>query len=130
MNVMKRIRVLVAAFAVVLGLNGLVPAVALAAAPTPQSSVCGALGAGSNCSTPPNTVSINSVITATVNILSFVIGVVAVIMIMVAGFKYITANGDGNSVTSAKNTIVYAIIGLVIAALSQSLVRFVLVKLK
>jgi hypothetical protein len=47
-------------------------------------------------------------------------------MIMVAGFKYITAGGDAGSIGSAKNTLVYAIVGLLIAALAQALVHFVL----
>jgi hypothetical protein len=74
-------------------------------------------------------VSINSVIAAVVNVLSIVIGVVSVIMIMVGGFKYVTSNGDSNSVSSAKNTILYAIIGIVVAALAQVLVNFVLKKI-
>jgi hypothetical protein len=57
---------------------------------------------------------------------SLVVGVVAVIMIIIAGFKYITSGGDSGNVTSAKNTILYAIIGLVVVALSQFIVKFVL----
>jgi hypothetical protein len=61
-----------------------------------------------------------------VNILSVIIGVIAVIMIIIGGFRYITSGGKQESVTSAKNTILYAIIGLVIVALAQIIVRFVL----
>ena len=61
-----------------------------------------------------------------VNILSLIIGSVAVIMIIIGGFKYITSNGNDSNVASAKNTIMYAIIGLVIVALAQFIVRFVL----
>jgi hypothetical protein len=63
-----------------------------------------------------------------INIFSWVVGIAAVIMIMVGGFKYITSTGDSGNVTSAKNTILYAIIGLVIVALAQIIVRFVLNK--
>lgn len=59
-----------------------------------------------------------------VNILSAIIGVIAVIMIMFGGFRYVTSGGNDTSVTGAKNTILYAIIGLVIVALSQILVHF------
>lgn len=60
-----------------------------------------------------------------VNILLFVIGAVAVIMIVIGGLKYTTSNGDQNSITSAKNTILYAVIGLVVAILASAIVNFV-----
>ncbi len=71
---------------------------------------------------------VNSIITTVVNVLSLIVGVVAVIMIIVGGLKYITSSGDSGNVTAAKNTIMYAIIGLVIVALAQIIVRFVLAK--
>jgi hypothetical protein len=52
-----------------------------------------------------------------------------VIMIIVGGFRYITSGGNDASVTAAKNTILYAIIGLVVVALAQIIVRFTLGKL-
>lgn len=61
-----------------------------------------------------------------VNIFSFVVGAIAVIMIIYGGFRYITSGGDSNSVGSAKNTLIYAIIGLIIVALAQIIVSFVL----
>ena len=61
-----------------------------------------------------------------VNLLSIIVGVVAVIMIVFGGFKYITSGGDSNNVSSAKNTLIYDIVGLVIVALAQVIVRFVL----
>lgn len=61
-----------------------------------------------------------------VNILSVIIGVIAVIMIIVGGFRYITSGGAAEKVTGAKNTILYALIGLIIVALAQIIVRFVL----
>lgn len=63
-----------------------------------------------------------------INIVSIVVGVVAVIMIIFGGLKYITSGGDSSNVSSAKNTIIYAIIGLVVVALAQFIVRFVLGK--
>jgi hypothetical protein len=49
-------------------------------------------------------------------------------MIIYGGFRYITSGGDSNGVTAAKNTILYAIIGLIIVALAQIIVNFVLNK--
>lgn len=72
---------------------------------------------------------INTILRLTVNIFSIIVGFVAVVMIIVGGIKYITSGGEANNVSSAKNTIVYAIIGLVIVALAQIIVHFVLAKL-
>ncbi len=71
---------------------------------------------------------VNDLVTKIVNIVSVIVAIVAVIMIIFGGFKYITSSGDSNRVTSAKNTIVYAVIGLVIVALAQFIVKFVLGK--
>jgi hypothetical protein len=69
---------------------------------------------------------VNRFLKRLINIFSAIIGIVAVIMIIFGGFRYITSGGNDNSVTSAKNTILYAVIGLIIVALAQLLVRFVL----
>lgn len=71
---------------------------------------------------------INTIIKLVINIFSLVVGVVAVIMIIVGGLKYITSGGDSGNITGAKNTILYAIVGLVVVALAQFIVRFVLGK--
>lgn len=55
-----------------------------------------------------------------------VIGVVSVFMLIYGGLRYILSGGDAKKVTDAKNTILYAIIGLVIAILAFAIVRFVL----
>jgi Na+/phosphate symporter len=75
------------------------------------------------------TTQINNIVHTIVNLLSFIVGIVAVIMIMIGGFRYITSGGNDTSVTAAKNTILYAVIGLVVVALAQILVRFTLSKL-
>lgn len=61
-----------------------------------------------------------------VDIFSIIIGIIAVIMIIFGGFKYITSGGDSGNVSGAKNTLIYAIIGLIIVALAQLIVRYVL----
>jgi len=70
----------------------------------------------------------NRIIKTVINLFSLVVGVVSVIMIIYGGLRYITSGGNDTSVTGAKNTILYAIIGLVIVALAQVMVRFVLSK--
>lgn len=69
---------------------------------------------------------INTLITNIINIFSWVVGIISVIMIIVGGLKYILSGGDSNSVSSAKNTILYAVVGLVIVAFAQIIVLFVL----
>lgn len=69
---------------------------------------------------------VNSTITLALNLFSAVVGIIAVVMIIVGGIKYITSGGDAGNVTSAKNTILYAVIGLVVVALAQVIVKFVL----
>ncbi len=81
-----------------------------------------------NCSLTSNNNSVNNVVANGINIFSLVIGVIAVIMIMIGGLRYITSSGDPASTKSARDTILYAVIGLVVVALAQIIVRFVLVR--
>jgi hypothetical protein len=80
------------------------------------------------CDSSDATTKINNLVHTIVNLLSAIVGIVAVIMIIVGGLRYITSGGSDTSVTSAKNTILYAIIGLIIVALAQIIVRFTLNK--
>jgi beta-lactamase regulating signal transducer with metallopeptidase domain len=70
----------------------------------------------------------NNLVATIINIISVVVGIVAVIMIIYAGFRYVTSGGKDDSVKGAKNTILYAVIGLVVVALAQIIVHFVLSK--
>jgi Type IV secretion system pilin len=64
-----------------------------------------------------------------INILTVIVGIAAVIMIIVNGLKFITANGDSGSISNARNGVIYAIIGLVIVGIAQAVVRFVVGRL-
>ncbi len=88
------------------------------------------IGSGVSCETSGVEANqkINEVITLVINMFSLIVGVVAVIMIILGGLKYITSGGESGNITGAKNTILYAIIGLIIVALSQFIVKFVLGK--
>ena len=61
-----------------------------------------------------------------INILLFLIGMIAVLMIVIAGFRFVTSNGDSNTVSSAKNTIIYAVIGIVVAVMAYAIVNLIL----
>jgi hypothetical protein len=67
---------------------------------------------------------VTAVISVAVTILSLVVGIAAVIMIMVSGLKYITSGGDSGKVSSAKSSLIYALVGIAIAALAQLLVHY------
>lgn len=115
----------------------LAPAVALVPSAVYADDIGNCLSQGSGldnldtsggCSpeTGQGTERIQGIVETVINIFSVIVGIVAVIMIIWGGFKYITSGGDSGNITSAKNTIIYAIIGLVIVALAQFFVQFVL----
>jgi len=70
--------------------------------------------------------SLQAVAKKVVNIFSIIVGIVAVIFVIYGGFRYITSGGDSGSVGNAKNTLIYALVGLVIVALAQLIVHYVL----
>jgi Type IV secretion system pilin len=63
------------------------------------------------------------------SIVALVAGMAAVIMVIVGGVYYITANGDSGKITNARNTIMYALIGLVVIIVARALINFVVNKL-
>jgi len=73
--------------------------------------------------------SLGNVSSRVIDIFSIVVGAVSVIMIIIGGFRYIISGGDSTGVTAAKNTILYAIVGLVIVIFAQVIVRFVITNL-
>ena len=88
---------------------------------------CEALGSvnSNSCTTSSNT-QISTVIEVALNILSIAAGIIAVISLIISGLKYITAQGDANSISSARSSVIYAIVGISIVVLSQVIVRFVI----
>lgn len=69
---------------------------------------------------------VNQTLERVVRIFQIVVGIISVMMIIFGGLKYITSGGETNGVKAAKNTILYAVIGLVIVAIAESIVQFVL----
>ena len=72
-----------------------------------------------------NNFNIGTAITNIINIMLYALGAIAVIMIVIGGIRYTTSNGDSNGIQSAKNTILYAVAGLVVAILAYAIVNFV-----
>ncbi len=60
------------------------------------------------------------------NVLLFILGAVSVIMIIIGGLRYVVSGGNSANVTAAKNTILYAIVGIIVAILAYAIVNFVL----
>lgn len=114
--------------------------VPVAPASAQSNAQCDTTNIGSNADTTQNGVNCahgngtpttlfggsDSIFTVVVNILLFIIGAICVIMLIWGGIRYTTSAGNAASVTAAKNTIMYAIIGLVIAFLAFAIVNWVL----
>lgn len=60
------------------------------------------------------------------NTILYIVGIIAVIMLIIGGIKYVVSGGDSKKVTDAKNTVLYAIIGLVVCFLSFAIINFVI----
>ena len=83
--------------------------------------------AACEASTPDSTKSsVNNIINTIINVFSWVVGVVAVIMVIFGGFRYVTAAGNETKTKAAKDTILFALIGIIIVALAQTIVKYVI----
>lgn len=122
---MNKIKTSLVAIALALGVTMvgvMVPATSYAVDPGAEIQK-GVKGAGGD---PAGQPTLQDQIKSIVNLLLYVLGVVAVIVIVISGIKYATSDGDSGKITSAKNTILYAVIGLVVAILAYAIVNFVI----
>ena len=124
----------IASFALVIGANSGMTYASPISSTSLQGDLCngtnGNLSASSTpCTGSTATTSLNNILTTIVDIMSVVVGIVAVIMLIVGGLRYVASGGNDQSVAGAKNTILYAIVGLVVVAMAQVVVHFVLGKL-
>lgn len=78
---------------------------------------------------PGATDDLMGIVNSILNTVFVVVGIVAVVMIILGGINYSTSQGDPGKATKAKNTIMYAIIGLVVVIISFAVVNFVLAAL-
>ena len=60
------------------------------------------------------------------NTILYIVGIIAVIMLIIGGIRYVVSGGDSKKVTDAKNTVLYAIIGLIVCLLSYAIINFVI----
>lgn len=99
-----------------------------------ECNVSGGIDAGANCAKPTgaqsNLFGEGGIFQTITNILLFLIGAISVIMLIIGGIRYVVSGGDQGAITSAKNTILYAIVGIVVAFLAFAAVSFVTQQLK
>ena len=76
--------------------------------------------------TPTELIGSNGVFTRITNTVLYAVGIISVIMLIYGGLRYVVSGGDSKKVIDAKNTIIYAIIGLIVAILSYAIVNFVI----
>ena len=67
-----------------------------------------------------------SILTTVINVIVGAIGFIAVVMIVIGGISFATSQGDSGKVAKARNTILYGVVGLVVALLAFAIVNFVL----
>jgi hypothetical protein len=125
--VKQRIKSGILALSMVLGMTSLFVAPAGAinvnqpcTAANKDTAVCKSLGSDSA----------SKFIQTIINTLLFIIGAISVIMIIVGGIRYVLSNGNSSQINSAKDTVLYAVIGLIVALLAYAIVGFVINQFK
>ena len=110
-----------------------VPTVALAIAPAASAegdfTLTGGVNSAKGDGVNENTADPQALVKQFVNIFLFAVGALSVIMLIWGGIRYTTSAGDSNKVQAAKNTVLYAIVGLVVAILAYAIVNMVIGKI-
>ncbi len=137
----KKIALTIQAFALAFGFGVVgLAATAITSAPAyaaqtdcTDPSSANPLLAGASCSqatgTKDNLFASNGIFVTVANTLIFLVGAVAVIFLIIGGLRYVVSGGNATHITAAKDTILYAIIGIVVAVISFALVQFVITSL-
>lgn len=125
-NTFKKFKIGLLATAMLLGLAAtpLVSSGTVSAAPA-RDAVCDGVSSASGEAGCDGS-GLSTLIKNVINILLFIIGTIAVIMIIVGGIRYATSGGDQAQVTAAKNTILYSVVGVVVALMAFAIVNFVI----
>lgn len=123
---MKKIRIFIAAL-VLVGSGMLVAMPLTANAQGAFDGVCSSNGDTGVCqeNAKSENANTNSLVKNIVNTLLFLVGAISVFMVIFGGILYVTSQGDSGNVTKAKNTILYAIVGLVVAFIAYAIVNWV-----
>ncbi len=85
---------------------------------------------GANCANPGTTskglFDQGGIFQSVVHIIIFLVGAIAVIMLIVGGIRFVVSGGNEQAVTAARHTILYAVIGIIVAILAFAIVDFVI----
>lgn len=119
---MKRLPSLMTAFVVALGIGALGFVTQASAIGTISDGASSARGAQQ----PINLFGNSGVFSQISSVLLFIVGAIAVIMIVIGGLRYVVSGGDASQVQAAKNTILYSLVGIIIAILAYAAVNFVI----
>jgi hypothetical protein len=126
-------KIIVTSLAFVLLLAGFLGSPTLVSA-SPASDACDVLGSVTtdkvDCDPTASTQKVSDTFRKVINILSIIVGAVCVLMIIIGGFRYIISGGDSNAISGAKNTILYAIIGLLVVLFARTIALFVYQQVK
>ena len=128
----KRLIFITMASSMLLAPGLLVPVLGGVASADIQSNLCIGVDAAANTTNCNNatgndaSTGLTTIAQTITKYFSIIVGAISIIMIIYGGFRYITSGGDSGKVGSAKNTLIYAIVGLIIVALAQLIVRLVI----
>jgi hypothetical protein len=107
-----------------------IASITLAALSAAQSYAIGTVSQGADSARgtqqPANLFGDTGVFSTISSVLLFIVGAIAVIMIIIGGLRYVISGGDATQVQAAKNTILYALVGIIIAILAYAAVNFVI----
>lgn len=125
---MKRLFLSIVTSVFIISFGAITPALTPAAAAIGEGGAPSGINAARGDNVPSNLANGDgSIVRRVINLMLYGIGALSVIMLIFGGFRYIVSGGKKESVTNAKNTILYAIIGLLIALFAYAIVNFVVI---
>jgi len=129
-SIKKHLLTLLAVPAFALSVAGVVAVPTYVSAVDTGCDTAGGLSAAAECAKsedqPADLFADGGVFQDITDVLLFIIGAVSVVMLIIGGIRYTISQGDSSAVTSAKNTILYAVIGLIVAILAYAVIHYVI----
>lgn len=109
-----------------LGLSLVVPAVAPVAVNAANSTIANGANSAKGDGQQSNLDGNTGVFKTISDVMLYIIGAISVIMLIIGGIRYVVSGGEQAAVTSAKNTILYSIVGIIVAIVAYAVVNFVI----
>lgn len=91
-----------------------------------EGGIAGGMNAARGSDQPADLFGQTGVFSTITNVMLFVVGAISVIMIIIGGLRYVVSGGDAGNVSAAKNTILYAIVGVIVSLFAYAVVQFVI----